>query len=47
MQSLLLFRETLFEKITRHIGLYVLAPLLMILTLPVVMQIPTAPDFGF
>lgn len=38
--------ETRFEKLTRRIGLYVLAPLLLILTLPVGVHISQSPDWG-
>lgn len=36
-----------FERITRWIGLYLLAPLLLVLTLPAVLQLPGNPDYGF
>ncbi len=47
MRYLAVFRETTFERATRLLGLYLLAPLLMTLTLPVTLHIAQKPDFGF
>ena len=47
MRNLAVYRETTFERVTRLLGLYLLAPLLMTLTLPVTLQIAQKPDFGF
>ena len=47
MRYLAVFRETTFERVTRLLGLYLLAPLLMTLTLPVTLHIAQKPDFGF
>ena len=47
MRYLAVYRESTFERVTRLLGLYLLAPLLMILTLPVILHIAQNPDFGF
>jgi len=47
MRQLAVYQETTFERITRLIGLYLLAPILMILTLPVLLNIAHKPDYGF
>ncbi|MCK9995327.1 MAG: SpoIIE family protein phosphatase [Candidatus Krumholzibacteria bacterium] len=47
MRYLAVYRETTFERVTRLLGLYLLAPLLMTLTLPVTLHIAQKPDFGF
>ena len=47
MRNLAVYRETTFERVTRLLGLYLLAPLLMILTLPVTLHIASKPDLGF
>jgi len=47
MLNLAVYRETTFEQVTRLLGLYLLAPLLMTLTLPVTLNIANKPDFGF
>ena len=47
MHQLAVYKETVFERITRWVGLGVLAPLLLILTLPVAIHIAQKPDFGF
>ncbi len=47
MRYLAVYCETTFERVTRLLGLYLLAPLLMTLTLPVTLQIANKPDYGF
>ncbi len=47
MRYLAVYRETTFERVTRLLGLYLLAPLLMTLTLPVTLHIAQKPDYGF
>ena len=47
MRYLAIYSESTFERMTRLLGLYLLAPLLMILTLPVTLHIAQKPDFGF
>jgi len=47
MRYLAAYSETNFERVTRLLGLYLLAPLLVILTLPVTLHIAKKPDFGF
>jgi sigma-B regulation protein RsbU (phosphoserine phosphatase) len=47
MRYLAVYRETTFERVTRLLGLYLLAPLLMTLTLPVTIHIANQPDYGF
>ncbi len=39
--------ESLLERLTRQLGLYALTPLLAVLGLAVLVQIPTKPDLGF
>ncbi len=41
------YHESTFERVTRLLGLYVVAPLLMALALPVVLNISQKPDYGF
>jgi sigma-B regulation protein RsbU (phosphoserine phosphatase) len=47
MRYVAVYRETTFERVTRLLGLFLLAPLLIILTLPVTIHIASKPDFGF
>lgn len=47
MQRAAVHTQNRFEKITRWIGLYLLAPLLLILTLPALLQLASNPDYGF
>jgi sigma-B regulation protein RsbU (phosphoserine phosphatase) len=47
MRYLAVYHETIFERVTRLLGLYLFAPLLMALTLPVTLHIAQNPDFGF
>jgi sigma-B regulation protein RsbU (phosphoserine phosphatase) len=47
MRYLAVYRETTFERVTRLLGLYLLAPLLLTLTLPVTLHIAQKPDYGF
>ncbi len=41
------YNESLFERLTRRLVLYVLSPALLILSLAVLLEIPLKPDFGF
>ncbi len=43
----MVYQQTVFEKISRLVSLFVLAPLLFALTLPVVVNIARKPDYGF
>jgi len=47
MQQLLVYQETAFEKASRLISLFVLAPALLALTLPVVINFNQIPQYGF
>lgn len=47
MHKAAVYQQTRFERITRWIGLFVLAPALLILTLPVAIQLSHYPDYGF
>lgn len=47
MRQTAVYHETTFERATRVLGLFLLAPLLMIMTLPVILSIASKPDFGF
>lgn len=47
MKELTVYRENTFERLTRLGGLFVLAPLLLLLTIPVAIQIAQKPELGF
>ena len=47
MRQMAVYRESKFERTTRLLGLFLLVPLLVILTLPVILGIAHKPDFGF
>ena len=47
MRNLAVYPETIFERVTRLAGLFLLAPVLMVLTLPVLLHINQKPDYGF
>ncbi|MEN8005658.1 MAG: SpoIIE family protein phosphatase [Candidatus Krumholzibacteriota bacterium] len=47
MRNLTVYPESIFERTTRLAGLFLLAPVLMILTLPVLLHINQKPEFGF
>ncbi len=47
MQRLLVYQESSFEKVSRLVSLLVLAPVLLALTLPVVVNLTQKPHYGF
>ena len=47
MLHITVYQESVYEKLTRRVSLYLLAPLLLALTLPVAVNIASKPDFGF
>ncbi len=47
MRNLAVYQETIFEQVTRLAGLFLLAPVLLVLTLPVLLHINQKPDYGF
>ena len=47
MRKTAVFPQNKFEKMTRWIGLFLMAPVLLTLTLPAALQLARKPDFGF
>ena len=47
MRKVAVYPQNRFEKVTRWIGLFLLAPTLLTIALPVILQLADSPEFGF